>query len=230
MDTFYDQVEPSTFPRQADEWLAESKGGEASRPLCYAALELRYSIEFLAAHYSVLLEQGNWSVARSERSFSFKSVETKIYELAGHQRLINGHFEFHRIVNHVLGLPGTLPTPDLPRFAKYWHLCSEVCHISWTQRAENDGVRRKTYESLVEVRDLLTPHFAPGSWSWPVIKDQAFQVLRDSFVAGKKSAADVEAYLATIDLRGDIVDSSGTVVAQLTPKTPNPGTNGGNAA
>lgn len=84
--------------RQGIAWLSASAEGENTAALSYAAFELRFAIERLAVHYwRALLNR-----KPEEQDFrdieSFKRVERRIYALAGHQREIDAHFEFMRIV------------------------------------------------------------------------------------------------------------------------------------
>lgn len=83
--------------RQGIAWLSASAEGENTAALSYAAFELRFAIERLAVHYWRALLNRTPEEKDLRDIESFKRVERRIYELAGHQREIDGHFEFMRI-------------------------------------------------------------------------------------------------------------------------------------
>jgi hypothetical protein len=184
---------------QGATWLQESDHGTNTAALSYAAFEFRLTIERLALHYwRQLLER------RPEREDfrdirSFKRIEQRIYALGGHQREINGHFEFMRIVTNMLEIKGDLTTPDLGQLANHWHSCSELCHISWTLSCGVPQMQVAALESLKSVEKFITEQIG-GLASWPIIHDPAFADLRDRYVAGKITPGDIEAYLKTVGL------------------------------
>ena len=92
------QTELGHHVLQGQTWLTESAEGENTAALSYAALELRFAAERLAVHYwRALLGRRPVEVELRDIA-SFKRIENRIYELAGHQKEIDGHFEFMRVI------------------------------------------------------------------------------------------------------------------------------------
>lgn len=174
-------------------WLSICAEGESTAALSYAAFELRFAIERLAVHYwSALL---NRRVEEKDLSVieSFKRVERRIYELAGHQAEIDGHFEFMRVVLGAMKIDMPLHTPKIGALSNYWHECSELCHIAWPLSCSVPNVRKTAFLTLTEIAKSLSAQVQ--SLGWPVLKDAAFTELRNRFIAGEATADDVLAYV-----------------------------------
>jgi hypothetical protein len=124
---------------------------------------------------------------------SFKRVEHRIYELAGHQQEIDGHFEFMRVVMGALKIDWPLHTPKIGELSKYWHECSELCHIAWPLSCTVSELRKTAFSALTDIAQSLSAQVS--SLGWPVLKDAAFSDLRSRFVAGEAHADDVLAYV-----------------------------------
>ena len=174
-------------------WLSASAEGENTAALSYAAFELRFAVERLAVHYwAVLLNR-----KLEERDLldiqSFKRVERRIYELAGHQNEIDRHFEFIRIVLGAMEIDAPFYTPNIGNLSRYWHECSELCHIAWPLSCSVTKVRKDVFVNLTEISRSLSAYVS--SLGWPVLKDDAFKVLEKNFVAGISSSDDVLAYI-----------------------------------
>jgi hypothetical protein len=174
-------------------WLAASAAGENTAALSYAALELRFAIERLGVHYwRVLLERKLEEQDLRDIS-SFKRVEQRIYELTGHQKEINGHFDFMRIVLGSMKIDMPFHTPQIGELSKYWHLCSELCHIAWPLSCSVPEARSTAFTNLTVISQSLFTHI--NSLGWPILQDVAFAELRNRFIAGKASSDDVFAYV-----------------------------------
>jgi hypothetical protein len=174
-------------------WLSLSANGENTAALSYAAFELRFAIEHLAVHYwRTLLDR-----EPEEQDFydieSFKRIERRIYELGGHQRKIDAHFEFMRIVFGAMKIDAPFQTPQIGELSNLWHACSELCHIAWPLSCSASEVRQSAFAKLTGASELLSAHV--GSLGWPVLKDAAFTQLRNRFIAGESSSEDVLAYI-----------------------------------
>lgn len=104
--------------KQASVWLAASDTGKNAVPLAYAALELRFAIERLAVHYWAGLVRGTEAEAELMNIGAFKTIENRIYALAGHQREIDKSIEFTELMCGMIGV--TLPNgrPNLPVLKK----------------------------------------------------------------------------------------------------------------
>lgn len=179
--------------RQGIAWLEVSNEGESTAALSYAAFELRFAVERLAVHYwaSLLNRKPEENDLRDIESF--KRVERRIYELAGHQKEIDGHFEFMRIVLSALKIDMPFHTPRISDLSKYWHECSELCHIAWPLSCTVPEHRKTVFTNLSEISQTLSVQI--GSIGWPVLNDAAFTELRNKFIAGKVLPSDVVAHI-----------------------------------
>lgn len=187
------QAELGHHVRQGIAWLAACAEGENTAALSYAAFELRFGIERLAVHYWRAL-LGRRPEERDLRDMeSFKRIEKRIYELAGHQREIDGHFEFMRIVMNAMKIDIPLNTPQVGRLSSHWHECSALCHIAWPLASAVPDVRKTAFARLTEISHSLSD--CVGSLGWPVLHDAAFSALRTRFVAGTASVEDVVAHI-----------------------------------
>ena len=182
---------------QGTAWLRESAGGANTAALSYAAFELRLAIERLAVHYWAELLGRKLEEHDLRDIESFKLIERRIYELGGHQKEINGHFEFMRVVLGLLKINGSLVTPNLRQLSKHWDECSELCHIGWSLACGNSQLRTDAFATLKEIQDSLTNQVT-GLVTWPTVHDGAFADLRNRFVSGLANCDDVRAYLERI--------------------------------
>lgn len=71
--------------RQGLAWLSASGNGENTAALSYAAFELRFAVERLVIHYWAALLDRKPEEQDLRDIQSFKRVERRIYELAGHR-------------------------------------------------------------------------------------------------------------------------------------------------
>ena len=178
---------------QGAAWLSVSAEGENTAALSYAAFELRLAVERLAVHYwAVLLKQS--SEEKDLRDIeSFKQVERRIYQLAGHQKQIDGHFAFMRIVLSTLKFDFPLHSPWIGDLSKYWHQCSELCHIGWPLSCAVLEVRKVGFTTLTDIESSLLTQVQ--SLGWPILNDAKFAELRNRFVAGEATTDDILAYV-----------------------------------
>ncbi len=187
------QPELAHHVRQGVAWLSASGEGENTAALSYAAFELRFAVERLAVHYWAALLDRKPEEQDLREIESFKRVERRIYELAGHQREIDGHFAFMRVVFGAMKIDAPFHTPQIGALSKYWHECSELCHIAWPLSCAVPEVRAAAFSMLTEVAEVLSAHVQ--SLGWPVLKDSAFAELRNRFIAGEATAEDVLAHV-----------------------------------
>ncbi len=192
------QPELAHHVRQGVAWLSASGDGENTAALSYAAFELRFAVERLAIHYWAALLDRKPEEQDLRDIKSFKRVERRIYELAGHQGEIDGHFAFMRVVLGAMKIDGPFHTPQIGALSKYWHECSELCHIAWPLSCTVPEVRTTAFSALTEVAQMLSAHVQ--SLGWPVLKDAAFAELRNRFVAGEATADDVLAHVQRIGI------------------------------
>ena len=166
---------------QALVWLSACAEGENTAALSYAAFELRFAIERIAVHYWATLLDRKPEEHDLRDIHSLKRVEHRIYELAGHQGEIDGHFEFMRVVLDAMKIDMPLHTPKIGKLSKYWHKCSEFCHIAWPLSCAVPEARKIAFTTLTEISEALGVHV--NSLGWPVLKDVAFTDLRNKFLA-----------------------------------------------
>ena len=178
---------------QGKAWLSASAEGENTAALSYAAFELRFAVERLAIHYWAALLDRKPEEHDLRDIESFKRVERRIYELGGHQGEIDGHFAFMRIVLCAMRIDMPFHTPKIGSLSKYWHECSELCHIAWPLSCAVPELRKAAYSALAEIAEALAVHVQ--SLGWPVLRDAAFANLRDKFIAGDATADDVLAHV-----------------------------------
>ncbi|MGI0133791.1 MAG: hypothetical protein ACREBW_02380, partial [Candidatus Micrarchaeaceae archaeon] len=169
-----------------------------SAAISYAALELRFAVERLAVHYwrALLNRQPEEKDLRDIRSF--RSIENRIYELGGHQKEIDGHFEFMRIVLGALKIDTSFETPKMGKLSNNWHSCSEYCHVAWPLASMMPEARSGAFADLTEVSNSLSRHIK--SLGWPVLQDATFVELRNKFVNGEVSSHEVLEYVRKIGL------------------------------
>lgn len=179
--------------RQGAAWLAASSEGENSAALSYAAFELRFAVERLAVDYWAALLDCKPEEQDLREIESFKRVERRIYELAGHQREIDGHFAFMRVVLGAMKISAPFHTPQISALSRYWHECSELCHIAWPLSCSVPEVRTAAFSMLTGIVEVLSVH--AESLGWPVLKDATFCNLRTKFTAGEATAEDVLAHV-----------------------------------
>jgi hypothetical protein len=210
--------------RQGEAWLSVSAEGENTAALSYAAFELRFAVERLAVHYWATLLDRRPEEQDLRDIESFKRVERRIYELGGHQGEIDGHFAFMRIVLGAMKIDKPLHTPKIGALSKYWHECSELCHIAWPLSCAVPEVRKAAYSALIEIAKALSAHVQ--SLGWPVLKDAAFASLRNRFIAGDATLDDVLAHVQRTGLwaRAEFTDGRapqfvGDPVPPIEPET-----------
>ena len=179
--------------RQGVAWLSASDEGENTAALSYAAFELRFAIERLAVHYWRALLNRRPQEQDLQDVRSFKRIERRIYDLAGHQREIDGHFEFMRIVLLAVKIDASCHTPRIGDLSRYWHECSELCHIGWPLACSVPEVRRIAFANLTDISESLSAQVS--SLGWPILRDASFGELRDRYIAGDVSAEDVLAHI-----------------------------------
>jgi hypothetical protein len=204
---------------QGTAWLAASSQGKNTAAISYAALELRFAIERIAIHYWAVLLGRKPEEKDMTDIDSFKKIENRIYQLAGHQREINGHFEFMRVVLKAMAIDASFITPNIGTLSRYWHDCSELCHVGWPLASSVEQVQANAFRGLSEVAQSLSLQVA--SLGWPSLTDPGFQRLRDQFVAGALSADQVVSELkkAGVWARAEFPDGRMEFIGQPIEKT-----------
>ena len=181
---------------QARAWLALSECGSHTTALSYAALELRFAIERLALEYWRAILNRPVTEADLHTASSFKRIERQIYDLAGHQREINLHFEFMAMLVAELKIDVPVVAPQLGRLSSYWHECSELCHVVWPIASSAPQLSQKVFHGLTEmVEEVALPN---SSVRWGTFHEEKLDKLRNEFVAGRASLDEARAYLRSV--------------------------------
>lgn len=98
-----------------------------------------------------------------------------------------------RVVLGSMKIEGLFLTPQIGALSKYWHECSELCHIAWPLSCSVSEVRTTAFSTLTEIAAMLSTHVQ--SLGWPVLKDAALAELRNKFVSGDATVDDVVAHV-----------------------------------
>jgi hypothetical protein len=190
-------------------WLNVSAQGANTTALSYAAFEFRLAIERLAIHYWATLLNRKIETRDLSDINSFKTVEKRIYQLGGHQQKIDRHFAFMNILLDSLSISQKILAPDIGKLSKYWHLCSEFCHIAWTLSSFSDPqLHLKAESSLREIEQFLLIQVTSAG-DWPRVNEANFNALRDRFVAGKSDDGEIRLYLKKIGVWARVEYSDG---------------------
>ncbi|MEW6713656.1 MAG: hypothetical protein AB1306_01000 [Nitrospirota bacterium] len=203
------QTELDYHFKEGKAWLDSSNSGKNTTALSYAAFEFRLAIERIILQYWSGLAPGGAEELSFESIRSYKSIEKRIFQIAGHQKEINAKFEFARVLIQALKIPWEIPTPDIGKFSSYWHACSELCHIAWTLAATSQDLVSMAYNNLLEISDFLNKHL-DGVTLWAKMEEMSFRKLQDDFVAGRVSSADVLDHLKKIGLYA-VTETEGNV-------------------
>jgi hypothetical protein len=178
---------------QACSWMMLSESGKKTAAMGYAAFEFRLCIERIAYQYWRELLGNSLTEKDLADLKSFKSMENRIYGLAGHQQAIDRHFDFGRELLRVLCVDQRISTPKFGVLSRHWHTCSELCHLSWTLVSADASVASDVFGELRAVEDCLGELLASPA-SWPQFSDPEFLALRDRYIKGAASSRDIDAY------------------------------------
>jgi hypothetical protein len=202
-------------------WLGLTEDGKNTAAQSYAAFEFRFAIERLVIHYWAML-LGRRPVDSDLKTIeSFKAIERAIYDLAGHQAQINGHFAFMRIMLDLVQANVPMHTPNISQLSKYWHACSEMCHIAWVLGSAVSEVRADADRTLAEVSKMLSDHLQTAS-VWPAITHPPIIALRERLIRGEISEDEIRLTLANDGLWAQIEHNDGQVqfVGKAVPPAP----------
>lgn len=201
-------------------WLADSAKGEHSTILAYAGFELRLALERLMLEYLMHVDGDRLTEEHLALVSSLKRVENRIYELEGHQGKIDRKFRVFQIIFEMMEMPFQLAKPNLGQCAKYWHLCSEFCHVGWTLRSAPDpvGVAPEALRALSEVHEYLTQH-TQQVVAWPRFANPEANELQQRFVDGTVGEEEIRAYFRRIGIwsRVERPDGSKEFVGKAVP-------------
>lgn len=175
-------------------WLANCNTGKNTTALSYAAFEFRLAIERIGSQYWYCLKGDSEENEFLKEIRSYKRIENKIYQLAGHQKQINARFEFARILLKFLKIEIQLITPQLGKLSHYWSECSELCHISWTIVSRDIGIANQQFTNLKNIAEFIATNLA-GLVSWSKIVDLPFCEIEEQYLKGEIIEKDIYKYL-----------------------------------
>jgi hypothetical protein len=183
-------------------WLRKSDLGRRSTMLTYAAFELRLAVERLTLEY---LKRAEGDQLRPEHLealslLRLRKIKKRIYELAGHQRIIDRKFRVFEIMFEMMDMPIRVATPNLNQLSKYWHRCSHFCHVGWSLRAASSQIDLgQAFESLIEIHGYLAQH-SQQLIAWASFLDPNATQMQQKFVSGEITEEGVRAYFRKVGL------------------------------
>ena len=187
---------------QARAWLSLSASDQNTAPLSYAALELRYAIERIAAHYLASMVVGTQDESELLNIGNFDKIQARIYELAGNQLQIDRGFEFARLLSELLGLEIPKAQPKIGSLRKHWHTCSQVCHIGWALVSMHGSVAADTFKELDQAHGEISA-MVDGYNSLPRLDSDRMHPLQSEYISGKITDEDVIAFVKREGLRAE---------------------------
>ena len=178
---------------EGKKWLIKSNEGTRSTALSYSAFEFRLALERIIFQYWYKLKEDNLVNKDIDDIKSFKTMQNKIYEISGHQKIINKRFEFARIPLEMLQIKKNLITPSFGKMHDFWMKCSELCHVSWTIIIcnGNNAIMKEQYEMLLETSNFINESIN-GLVSWSKIVSQPLKAMEKDFLEGKINKEHVE--------------------------------------
>ena len=193
---------------QAEAWLSLADGGNNTAAVAYAALELRFAIERLAVHYWAGLVVGTEDESELMDIGPFNKIESRIYELAGHQKKIDRGFEFSEVLCAMIGVSLLTGKPNMPTLRRHWHGCSEMCHIGWALACVTPSVGQDSYDTLQKAKIDIAQMVA-GIAGLPRMNSPTLHKLQRDFINGEANVEDIRAYVAAEGLHAQYTPAGG---------------------
>lgn len=207
--------------RVGTDWLKASGEGRNANALVYCAFEYRLALErvglelFFAIRSGETLEEADYSAVNK-----IKNIQGRIYRLVGNQREIDLHIEYLNILLEALGQPFQIARVDLGRAMKYWHQCSDACHmqLSADHSWQDETFRESAYVSLVEVKEFLEGILGGNLnllLTWGKVADGLGKELYDSYVRGEATRDDILYKLRESGVWARVTARDGTVLQDI---------------
>lgn len=210
---------------EAESWLAASNGGVNTTPLSYAAFELRLEIERIAVEL-LLHIQGGRLLPEDVRSLgTFRRLEDRIYDLAGHQRLIDRKVEFINLMLAALQLDQRMQRIHVGELKEAWHDCSRLCHIEWSLVADSPmaaAVAQEAFGVISEIQSRVR-HIVDAGVSWFKIADASFADVQTRYVEGDVDDVYVRTWFSERGLWSTVTDPDGVTKGVGVPLPPQAG-------
>jgi hypothetical protein len=197
---------------EAEAWLAASSGGEHTTPLSYAAFELRLEIERVAVELLAKIRGDRLLPADVQTIRSFDRIEKRIYELEGHQRILDRKISLVNVMLEALQLEWRIQPIVVGHLRSAWQECSELCHVTWSLLVDSPAganLGREAFSSLSDIQQRLRSLVDRGI-AWPQVSDPLFVEVQDRYIRGEIGDADVRAWFAERGLWGQVTHPDGS--------------------
>jgi hypothetical protein len=210
---------------EAELWLAASDNGINTTPLSYAAFELRLEIERIAVELLVRLGGGKLLPEDVRSLGTFRRLEGRIYELAGHQRHIDRKVEFINLMLAALQIDHRMQRINVGELKEAWHDCSKLCHVEWSLVIDSptgEAVAEEAFGIISDVHERVRKIVDTGV-SWFSIADASFADIQARYVEGTIADAYVHSWFAEHGVYGTITSPDGATKFVGVPVPPRAG-------
>jgi hypothetical protein len=197
---------------EAELWLAASDGGVNTTPLSYAAFEMRLEIERIAVELLVRLRGDRLLPEDLDSIGTFRRIEDRIYELAGHQRLIDRKVAFINLMLAALQGEQRVQRIHIGELKGAWHDCSRLCHVEWSLIADSpmrDQVAKEAFGNISRIQRQVRAIIDAGI-TWFKVADASFGDLQDRYVNGEVGDEYVRAWISERGLWSTLTKPDGT--------------------
>jgi hypothetical protein len=210
---------------EAELWLAASNSGVNTTPLSYAAFELRLEIERIAVELLLRIQGGRLLPEDVHSLGTFRRLEDRIYELAGHQRAIDRKVEFINLMLTALQLEQPLQRIHVGDLKEAWHDCSKLCHVEWSLIVDSPTSAEVADEAFGIISDIQrrVRSIVDNGVTWFKLADQSFADLQERYVSGQVDAEYVRTWFAERGLWSTITGPDGAVSFVGVPIPPQAG-------
>lgn len=175
--------------------------------LIYGAIELRMGIESALVQMLVRVRGKDLSESDIKALRSAKSIQTRIYELEGHQRILDRKLEFLTLLMEVAGAPAfPLARLNAAKAFGHWQALSDLCHFVWPW---SDEMANQAAQILADAESFLLP-IGSAMIVWPTYHDDWIRQLEDDFVEGTITPEQARQQLQEWGAWGLVTDQDGS--------------------
>ena len=197
---------------EAELWLAASNAGAHTTPLSYAAFELRLEIERIAVEFLVRIRGDKLLPEDLPALTKFRRLEGRIYDLIGHQRIIDRKVAFINVMLAALKIDQRVQRINVGELKEAWHDCSRLCHVEWSLVADSpmsSAVAAEAYEVISDIQRRIRNILDTGV-TWFKLADESFAELQERYVSEEVDDEYVRSWFAERGLYGTIKSPDGT--------------------
>jgi hypothetical protein len=164
--------------------------------LIYGAIELRLGIESGLIQMLMRVRGDKLDESDLKALRNAKSIQARIHQLEGHQRILDRKLEFLSLLMGVAGAPAfPLARLQVGKAFGHWQALSELCHFVWPW---TDETREEAISILADAESFLDP-IARSMIVWPTYHDKLILSLEREYVDG---AINIEQARQAIEERG----------------------------